>query len=453
MIVRLDTGEPVTLSPVLARAGEGTVYGVVGRPGWAAKVFHPDLADLSTKLGKVAAMVQSAPPGAVQADGLVVLTWPMHMISDDGGPIGYVMPKIDTATSVEIHIMSNPSNRMEPLPNAPQWTKHATWGHLVNVAANLCLAVQAVHRVDAVIGDFQERNILVADTTEVTLVDCDSMQFTDASGNQFLCAVGRPEFTAPELTGRDLRTEAREKPSDLFALAIHIHQLLLAGNHPFMRGTWTGDGDQPDALTLAKAGYWAGGPSSLFRTHPLAPPIGFLPVDIQQLFTRAFTMGLSDPNLRPSAGEWRQALLRMQLRTCQRNEHQIPASCAQCPWCAIDDEREARRQRQAWAPGSQRLAPPNRTGPLPANRSQAAPPKKINPAATGPVPRPAPVAPPTPRWQQPKVVLTALAIFVVTVLIVTAIIVWIILNGPPTQVAAAALNMPRIGPDASIRLM
>ncbi|MCT7363616.1 hypothetical protein A7G45_12480 [Mycolicibacterium llatzerense] len=438
--VRLDTGEPVTLSSVLARAGEGTVYGVAGKPGWVAKVFHPDLADLPTKLGKVAAMVRSTPPGAVQADGLVVLTWPLHLISDERGPIGYVMPKIDTATSVEIHIMSNPSNRMEPLPNAPQWTKNATWGHLVNVAANLCLAVQAVHRVDAVIGDFQERNILVADTTEVTLVDCDSMQFTDASGDQFLCAVGRPEFTAPELAGCDLRTEAREKPSDLFALAIHIHQLLLAGNHPFMRGTWTGEGDQPDALTLAKAGYWAGGPASLFRTHPLAPPIGFLPVDIQQLFTRAFTMGLTDPTLRPSAGEWRQALLRMRPRTCRRNEHQIPESCGQCPWCAIDDEREARRQRQAWAPGAsgpQRPASSNRTGPLPAHRGQAAPPKKINPAATGPIRQPAKPAPPPPPWQRPKVVLTALLIFVVTVLIVTAIIVWVILSGPPTPVAAA----------------
>ena len=73
------------------------------------------------------------------------------------------------------------------------------------MAANLCLAVDTVHRVDAVIGDFQERNILVNDTTRVTLVDCDSMQFTGADGHQFLCGVGRPEFTAPELAGVDCR--------------------------------------------------------------------------------------------------------------------------------------------------------------------------------------------------------------------------------------------------------
>ncbi len=69
----------------------------------------------------------------------------------------------DTADAVEIHTLSNPSNRVNPLPGAPAWTVHASWLHLVNVAANLCLAVDVVHRVDAVVGDFQERNILVSD--------------------------------------------------------------------------------------------------------------------------------------------------------------------------------------------------------------------------------------------------------------------------------------------------
>jgi DNA-binding helix-hairpin-helix protein with protein kinase domain len=104
------------------------------------------------------------------------------------------------------------------------------------------LAVEVVHRGDAVIGDFQERNILVADTTRVTLVDCDSMQFTDTAGRQYPSPLGRLEFTAPELAGLDLRLAPREQSSDLFALAEHIHLLPMAGNHPFMRGTWTGPG-------------------------------------------------------------------------------------------------------------------------------------------------------------------------------------------------------------------
>lgn len=404
--VRLSSGERVLLGPVLARAGEGTVYSVRQRPELAAKVFHPNLRGLPDKLSKVAAMVASPPRGHVQPNGVVVLTWPGDLLLDGDRPIGFVMPRIDTTTSVEIHTMSNPTNRADPAPTAPQWTRRVSWEHLVNTAANLCLAVQVVHRVDAVIGDFQERNILVSDTTEVTLVDCDSMQFTDGTGRRYLCAVGRPEFTAPELTGVDLRVDPREQPSDLFALAIHIHQLLMAGNHPFLRGTWTGGGRQPDALTLARSGSWAGGPGSPLHTHPLAPSSSFLPDDIQRLFERAFTDGAADPWARPSAQEWRDHLLRIQLVDCTRGTHRIPAATRTCPWCAIDDERASRN----------RQAPPR--------------PAALSTSVTGP-PR-TPARRPREQGLNTRLVLVGLATVVAVVLILATFIVWALLSGVST---------------------
>ena len=340
-VLRLDDGSTIQLGAILARAGEGTIYEILGRPDWVAKIFHPDLKALHAKKAKVAAMAATRLDSARQSDGFVVLTWPLHVIDSDD-VCGYVMSRIDVSNAVEIHSVSNPTDRTNPLPTAPQWTPHVTWQHLVSVAANLCLAVETVHQVDAVIGDFQERNILVNDTTRVTLVDCDSMQFTDPTGRQFLCGVGRPEFTAPELAGLDLATTARHKSSDLFALAVHIHLLLMAGNHPFQRGTWAGPGDQPDALTLAKAGHWAGGPGSPLHTHPLAPSTGFLPDHIQTLFTRAFTHGARNPNSRPTADEWRHALQTLRVGTCPHG-HQIPIEAPYCPWCGIDNERAQRR--------------------------------------------------------------------------------------------------------------
>ncbi len=400
---RLASGEPVKLTSVLARAGEGTIYAVAGQPGSAAKIFHPTLKGLQSKLDKLAAMVKCPPPGAVQPNGFVVLTWPTEILYGASGPVGFLMPRIDTSTSVEIHTLSNPSNRRDPLPSAPQWTRNVTWGHLVNTAANLCLAVQVVHRVDAVIGDFQERNILVSDATEVTLVDCDSMQFTDATGHQFLCGVGRPEFTAPELAGLDLRTVPREKPSDLFALAVHIHLLLMEGNHPFMRGDWTGPGEQPDALTLARSGSWAGGPGSPLQTHPLAPPVDFLPDEIRELFVRAFTEGAEVPARRPSAEEWRSALLRVRVTTCSRGVHQFPSTATACPWCAIDEER-ARRQS---------LRPARPPTPTPAPETPA---KKAASDLTG----------------NTKLILGGLVAVVAIVVVLTIFIVWAILSGAST---------------------
>ncbi|WP_328354321.1 hypothetical protein OG976_23355 [Mycobacterium sp. NBC_00419] len=361
-------GSSVVLGAVLARAGEGVVYEVVGRSGWVVKVFHSDLRDRDVKLAKVSAMVGSVPVGAVQSDGFVVLTWPLHVVvGADGGPVGYVMARVDTADAVEIHTLSNPSNRVNPLPGAPGWTVHASWVHLVNVAANLCLAVDVVHRVDAVVGDFQERNILVNDTTRVTLVDCDSMQFTDGGGQTFLCGVGRPEFLAPELAGVDLSSTPRGKASDLFALAVHIHVLLMGGNHPFLRGVWSGSGDQPDALSLARLGFWAGGPGSLLGTHPLAPPVDFLPEGVQRLFVRAFTEGVVDPSVRPSAAEWRAVLQGLVVRSCGRG-HQVPVETEWCPWCRIEDERAARRAGGAQQSVFKVAAPVGPSGSLP--RSQ-----------------------------------------------------------------------------------
>jgi eukaryotic-like serine/threonine-protein kinase len=363
MRVTLSDGTVVTAGPALTQAGEGSIHPVVERPDLVLKIFHSNLTGRAEKLQKVAAMTACRPAGAVQPDGFVVLTWPLDVVCDGGATVGYVMPRIDTATAVEIHTMSNPADRLNPLPSAPQWTKSATWGHLVNVAANLCLAVQTVHRVDAVIGDFQERNILVANTTRVTLVDCDSMQFCAPDEQVFPCAVGRPEFTAPELRGIDLRTQHREQPSDLFALAVHIYLLLMGGNHPFMRGRWSGDGEQPDAGTLAVSGEWVGAPGSRLGPHPLAPPVDFLPADIQELFGRALTGGAQDPAVRPTAAEWRAALQRIQVRMCPRSAHQIPLGTTACPWCAIDDERVRRRTARTGQSAVAATGPQPLTGP------------------------------------------------------------------------------------------
>ena len=423
----LPSGEALHLGEPLAGAtGEGTVYGIAGRPDLAAKVFHAGLNGLADKLEKVAAMTGSTPPGAVQPDGLIVLAWPQHLLADGSGPVGFVMPRIDTTTAVELHTVSNPSNRADPMPSEPQWTRHATWGHLVNVAANLCLAVEAVHRVEAVIGDFQERNILVSDTTQVTLVDCDSMQFTDVTGKRFLCPVGRPEFTAPELIGLNLRQQPREKTSDLFALAIHIHQLLMAGNHPFLRGQWIGTGDRPEVLTLASSGDWAGGPNSRLRTHPAAPPVTFLPPEMQQFFVRAFTDGATDPTARPTATEWRTALMRIRLLTCPRGTHQIPTGCAACPWCGIDDERAARRQRQAW--GQPASAPIPVASVAATSVSRSGRPPSVAPKSQ----------PDTIFGLSTRAYLTTLAIIVIVVVALASFIVWGVLSGTLTFGALGA---------------
>ena len=84
----LADGSQVRLGSVLAKAGEGTIYGLADRANIAAKIFHPDLVGLQEKLAKVAAMAGTVPEAAVQNDGFVVLAWPQKLLHSDGAPVG-----------------------------------------------------------------------------------------------------------------------------------------------------------------------------------------------------------------------------------------------------------------------------------------------------------------------------------------------------------------------------
>lgn len=168
--------------------------------------------------------------------------------------------------ALEIHQITSASDRAHPRPSMPQWGRGFNFRYLSHTAMNLASAVETAHSGGAVLGDFNERNILVTDTTQVSLVDCDSMQFTQ-NGRTYLCEVGRPEYTAPELQGRD--------------------------------SEWQGRGERPGAVERIKNGYYSGGPKSPVKPMRTAPPPTILPQDLRELIDRALGTGATDPNRRP----------------------------------------------------------------------------------------------------------------------------------------------------------
>ena len=320
---RLGSGKSVELGRELASAGEGRVTDVVGHPALVAKIFHTDFvgvasqddlrrkqAGLARKRSKVAVMVKQKPVGWRDGRGHIVLAWPEDVVLEGSTVVGFVMPKIDLSDVLELHQVANPSDRADPMPNGPQWGRGVNFRHLSNIALNLAAAVETAHLGGAVIGDFNERNVLVKPTTLVTLVDCDSMQVRSGS-DVYLCEVGRPEFTAPELQGADPRKVVRTPASDLFALAVHIYMLLLDGAHPFQTGDWTGRGEEPSESEKIRRGYYAGGTRSPVKPMRTALPMTFLPPDILALFEKAFSAGVGNPTTRPSGADWRIALTRM----------------------------------------------------------------------------------------------------------------------------------------------
>lgn len=358
----LGSGGGLVVGRLLAEGGQGLVYEVAGDPGVVFKQIKAVALAGGPELGrKLEVMVAVPPPGWRESSGHVLLTWPLDTVLAGSRFVGFTMPRIDAGNSAELHVLANPSDRRNPGPKTPDWVRGFTWRYLLQTAANLAAATDALHSAGVVFGDFNERNMLVSKNALVTLVDCDSMQVPSPAGGAFLCGVGRAEFTAPELLNLDLKTVARKPSSDLFPLAVHIHQLLLEGAHPF-DGVWHGAGEKPRRPQLAAGGIYVYAGDPRLTPHPLWIDYDLIPRSLQDMFRRAFVTGLRDPGLRPTGREWRDALTATsrRLKTCKRiKEHVYPPHHQACPWC----EHQARRQTtQAPLPPARSTAPPYGTG-------------------------------------------------------------------------------------------
>jgi DNA-binding helix-hairpin-helix protein with protein kinase domain len=307
----------------IASAGEGVVLEIANRPELVGKIYHGlgSAAGLLSanwdpveRLRKVALMADNPPALRVQPDGHVVLAWPEELIFENGSAVGYTMRKIPWTQTIEMHelVKVQPGDRVPA--HIPSWVSAFGWANRVHTAINLCRAVEAAHSTGAVIGDFNERNILVHATALVSLVDCDSMQFIGPDGELFACDVGHRDYTPPELEGQNLSRYRRAPEGDYFALAIHIHRLLLGGVHPFLGGRWTGEGERPPIPVLVKRGEYVGGPRSAIAPSSRHPDPTRLPKPVRALFDRAFRGGAYRPSDRPGPSEWARVLERVRVR-------------------------------------------------------------------------------------------------------------------------------------------
>jgi len=314
----------------LGAGGEAEVFEVPGRPRLAAKVYRSPTAERARKLR----VMLAHPPEGTDAGGHVAIAWPVElMVAADGSVEGFLMPRIDLAATVSVFQVYNPASRVAIAPAF-------TWQYLLRTARNVAAIVDSLHRAGYVVGDINESNLLVNRRALAVLVDCDSMQVRDpATGDILRGGVAKPEFTAPELLGRDLAATDRTQDTDNFALAVLVFLLLLEGAHPFA-GIWRGRGDPPDIATRIAGGHFAYRRGAKVAPPPHALPIDVLPPELRKMVWRTFTSGMRRPTERPSAGEWAAALERAgeNLRTCDRSpHHQFGAHRRKCPWCARID--------------------------------------------------------------------------------------------------------------------
>lgn len=328
---RQSNNQFIVLEPsaMLGVGGEAGIYEVPQDPSLAAKVYHQPTDQRARKL---AVMLANPPDDPMAAQGHASIAWPGDLLHSTDGKnqvVGFLMPRMTGMKS--ILSFYNPKTRRQNCPLFNYLYLHRT-------ARNLAAAMRALHERGYVIGDVNESNIFVADTTLVTLVDTDSFQVFDPhDGITYRCMVGKPEFTPPELQGKTFANIDRSPEHDLFGLAVTIFQLLMEGTHPFA-GIFQGKGDPPTYKERISAGHFPYGRGWRvpYRSALTATPFKILNPVLRDLFVRCFKAGRRRPKARPDAQTWQNALNAAEdsLITCSDNDqHRYGDHLKTCPWC------------------------------------------------------------------------------------------------------------------------
>lgn len=315
-------GKAVVLGSLVGSGGEGDVYILDGSGGkMVAKIYKNVMS--SDKVKKLMCMVRMSNQELAK-----IAAWPQALIrAHDGGPVGVVMPRVSGAN--EVHELYSPLQRNVKYPTAD-------WRFLVRVAKNCAGAFESLHRSGVVVGDVNQGNLFVDNRSLVTFIDCDSFQI-ECDGAVYVCEVGVPHFTPPELQKVKLRDVARNVNHDAFGLAILMFHLLFMGRHPFA-GRYSGSGDF--TIESAIKNGWFAYSKEMNRT-PVTQPPNTLGLDdvtptIACLFERAFSL---PGDRRPSAREWWDALTEFEGVLCRCDDvpgHVFYRHKTRCPWCAIE---------------------------------------------------------------------------------------------------------------------
>lgn len=309
-----------SVAELIGKGGEGEVYAIKGRSGQAVKIYKTGLR--SKREDKVRAMV---------GEGLAVKTdlvaYPGQVVTDHRGNfLGFVMRLVSGYRP--LHELYSPKSRQRYFPKAD-------YRFIVHAALNLARAVGMVHQTRCVIGDLNHSGVLVAQDATVALIDADSFQFS-LNGKSYPCVVGVPDFTPPELHGKNLASVQRTIEHDNFGLAVAIFHLLFMGRHPYA-GRYNGpDISMADAIAQNRFAY------SLTRQAETqtAPPPGSLTLDMfPDVISRAFEKAFGQsPGARPTALDWIHALSSLEgsLNHCNKvKTHYYHSNAGSCVWCTL----------------------------------------------------------------------------------------------------------------------
>lgn len=305
-------------------------------------------------------LIDQGPPPSPHPDILYI--WPLDLVRDPSIPgFGYVMELFDSGQFLSLNelIHDITSEKRKDLPVET----------LARLSYLMVQAFDSLHAQGYAYCDISPGNVVFdPDNRRVAICDNDNVVL---NWNQ-VDVIGTPEYMAPEVA---LGKTPPNMQSDLHSIAVVLYELW-TWLHPF----WGAQTEKVRSWDLpAIRRYYAESP--IFHHHPFDPRnridgIAELtihrlrweelcPERLKQLFIRAFTTGVTNPDIRPRLIEWKQAFLEMEANAviCSCGAHNIvdldvtASRCFHCqqplPDRAYLDFRTPTRSRLALRPGAE----------------------------------------------------------------------------------------------------
>ena len=320
-----STGKSITLfGKEIANSGEAKVWRT-NQKGYLAKIYHSPTPE---RVQKLAVMIANPPTEPNSHLHHVSFAWPKSALKNaQGDCVGFLMPEIkDGKELIDVY---NPRRRKA-------LKLEIDWRFLHTTALNIVSIIEALHAAGYVLGDIKPQNILVNNRALPSIIDTDSFQVINPkNGKVYYCLVGSPGYTPPELMGKDFASIEQTEVHDRFRLGVIIYQLLFGGNNHF-QGKWTGAGEPPEPDEIIRRGLWLYSPNSLIEPVARTIPMIIVHPAIRECFLKCFNDGHKNPNLRPTAREWLEALRtgNDNLTICGRvDSHYYSRTFGNCYWC------------------------------------------------------------------------------------------------------------------------
>ncbi len=174
-----------------------------------------------------------------QAEGdrlLDYAAWPVRIVVDGAGPVGFVMPPVPQQYWIDLTLPSGAVRRVlgqfQHLLNADEFSarKGLVVGDEVRVRLALSVAfrLEFLHARNVVVGDLSPRNLLFSIDPQPScyFVDCDSMVL---AGRSALPQLETPDWHVRAVSREPLATEA----TDRYKLALLVLRLLSRGQSSY----------------------------------------------------------------------------------------------------------------------------------------------------------------------------------------------------------------------------